>query len=204
METTFDTPQEKSTALSQLYDAIGRIIMTNQSIKDKESLQNIIMGAVQKVFFNSKNHLEDIEKIPFSDANIYSEFISTLASTINKESIKRKHPGSGSVLVPGYNTMMYYEIGGNKMMATDILNAARKEYRTELENIIKTDEYEYDKISNSFTLGEDVYILDALSLRELEQLLKNAKLPIVSKYYNNIEDVTDKNDAMIKAYLNSK
>ena len=204
LETTFDTPQEKSTALSQLYDAIGRIIMTNQSIKDKESLQNIIMGAVQKVFFNSKNHLEDIEKIPFSDANIYSEFISTLASTINKESIKRKHPGSGSVLVPGYNTMMYYEIGGNKMMATDILNAARKEYRTELENIIKTDEYEYDEISNSFTLGEDVYILDALSLRELEQLLKNAKLPIVSKYYNNIEDVTDKNDAMIKAYLNGK
>ena len=51
---------------------------------------------------------------------------------------------------------------------------------------------------------KDVYILDALSLRELEQLLKNAKLPIVSKYYNNIEDVTDKNDAMIKAYLNGK
>jgi branched-chain amino acid transport system substrate-binding protein len=38
LETTFKTPQERTAALSQLYDAVGRIIMTNQSIKDKESL----------------------------------------------------------------------------------------------------------------------------------------------------------------------
>ena len=30
-------------ALSDLYDAVGRIIMVNQSIKDRESLQGVIM-----------------------------------------------------------------------------------------------------------------------------------------------------------------
>jgi hypothetical protein len=33
-------------ALSDLYDAVGRIIMVNQSIKDRESLQGVIMQAV--------------------------------------------------------------------------------------------------------------------------------------------------------------
>jgi hypothetical protein len=106
--------------------------MTNESIKDKESLQHIIMQAVQNVFFNSKNHFSDQDKIPFSDANIYSQFIATLASTINKESIKRKHPGSGCVMVPGYNMIQYFEVDGHKLMTEDILKDARKDYKDDL------------------------------------------------------------------------
>jgi hypothetical protein len=139
--------------------------MTNESIKDKESLQHIIMQAVQNIFFNSKNHFNDQEKIPFSDANIYSQFIATLASTINKESIKRKHPGSGSVLVPAFNTIMYYEVGGNKMMAQDVLKEARKEYKQEIINVLKNPKYNYDEEANSVTIRGKDYILDGISLK---------------------------------------
>jgi hypothetical protein len=38
LDTTFDKEADKQQALSDLYDAVGRIIMTNESIKDKESL----------------------------------------------------------------------------------------------------------------------------------------------------------------------
>jgi hypothetical protein len=46
INTSFDDDESKQRALSDLYDAVGRIIMTNRSIKDQESLQNVIMGAV--------------------------------------------------------------------------------------------------------------------------------------------------------------
>jgi hypothetical protein len=46
INTSFDDDESKQQALSDLYDAVGRIIMTNRSIKDQESLQNVIMGAV--------------------------------------------------------------------------------------------------------------------------------------------------------------
>jgi hypothetical protein len=98
-------------AQSDLYDSIGRIVLVERSIKDRESLTGIIMEAVTKVFNKNKDHNDDPTKIPFSDSNIYSEFISTLASTITKASIKRKHPGSGCVMVPGYNMITYFEIG---------------------------------------------------------------------------------------------
>lgn len=132
------TKEGQQQALSDLYDAVGRIIMTNSSIKDKESLQHIIMGAVQNVFFNSRNHLKDDVIIPLSDANIYSDFIATVASTVNKESIKRKHPGSGCVIVPGYNTMMYYEVDGQKMMPDDLIEKAREDYKNEVLESLKS------------------------------------------------------------------
>ena len=78
-------------AQSELYDAIGRIVLMERSIKDRESLTGIISEAVLKVFNKNKNHTDDSVKLPFSDPNIYSEFISGLASAITKASIKRKH-----------------------------------------------------------------------------------------------------------------
>lgn len=132
------TKEGQQQALSDLYDAVGRIIMTNSSIKDKESLQHIIMGAIQNIFFNSRNHLKDDVIIPLSDANIYSDFIATVASTVNKESIKRKHPGSGCVIVPGYNTMMYYEVDGQKMMPDDLIEKAREDYKNEVLESLKS------------------------------------------------------------------
>lgn len=121
---------------SELYDAVGRIMFVNQSIKDKETLEGIIYQAVLQIFNKNLNHKEDSYKIPFSDPNIYSSFIATLASTINKESIKRKHPGSGCVMAPAYNTIQYFEVDGKKLMIDDLIKKARSEYKTYLKDIL--------------------------------------------------------------------
>lgn len=124
-------------AASELYDSLGRIMFMNQNIKDSENLTNIIMQAVEKTFNKFKDHSNDTEKIPFSDPNIYSDFIATIATTITKSSIKRKHPGTGAVMVGAYNMAQYFELRNDdgsisKMMAPDVLKRAQTEYRNEL------------------------------------------------------------------------
>jgi hypothetical protein len=119
-------------AQSELYDAIGRIVLMERSIKDRESLTGIISEAVLKIFNKNKNHINDSVKLPVSDSNIYSEFIATLASTINKASIKRKHPGSGCVMVPAYNMITYFEIGDRNESHADVLRKARQNLKDEL------------------------------------------------------------------------
>ena len=129
-----------SQAKSDLYDAIGRIIFMNSSIKDNENLTNIIQQAVLHVFNKYSNHEKDEVKLPFSDANIYSDFIATLASTINKNSIKRKHPGTGAVMAPAYNMQQYFEIstdnGPRKLMASDVIRLAQEDYRRQLQDFL--------------------------------------------------------------------
>lgn len=125
-------------AQSDLYDAIGRIVFMDRSIKDKETLENMIKEAVVKVFNKNKNHGDDSVKMPFSDSNIYTDFVSTLASSITKASIKRKHPGSGCVMAPGYNIVTYFEVGDRKYSHSDILKRARADLINELREIVKT------------------------------------------------------------------
>lgn len=133
VENFIQATDNKQKAFSDLYDAVGRIILTNQQIKNKESLEHIIMQAVTEVFYNSTDHTKDDYKLPFSDANVYSNFIATLASVINKESIKRKHPGSGCVMVPAYNTMQYFEINGVKYLFSDLIKKARNDMKVDPE-----------------------------------------------------------------------
>lgn len=184
-------------AKSDLYDAIGRIILLNQSIKDKESLTNVIMGAVQKVFDKYNNHLDDDSKIPFSDPNIYSGFISTLASTITKQSIKRSHPGSGCVMVPGYNIIQYFEIPTadgkvEKLMSDDILQRARQEYKNDLVKFVK-----------SKNLGESIEKApESMSVSALESIIRTNNFKIdFTPYYNSSADPTVVNKHMIETYL---
>lgn len=125
-------------AHSDLYDAVGRIVLMEGSIKDRESLTHIIEEAVLKVFNKNKDHRDDDVKIPFSDSNIYSEFVATLASSITKASIKRKHPGSGCVMVPGYNMVTYFEIGDKKYSHREMVVKARTALTQELIEIAKT------------------------------------------------------------------
>jgi hypothetical protein len=120
-----------------LYDAIGRIVLMERSIKDRESLTGIISEAVLKIFNQNQNHINDEVKLPFSDPNIYSEFIASLASTITKASIKRKHPGSGCVMAPGYNMITYFEIDDQKYTHRDILKKARTSLIYELKEVLK-------------------------------------------------------------------
>jgi hypothetical protein len=71
------------------------------------------LDALQGKNFNiHDNHLRDAIKIPFSDPNIYSQLLPTFVSVINSKSVKRKYPGSGCVMVPGYGTIQLYTIDG--------------------------------------------------------------------------------------------
>lgn len=186
----FDNPEQ---ARSDLYDSIGRIIMVSASIKDKESLQGIIMEAVNQIFYKSRNHTTDNSKIPFSDPNIYSDFIATLTSTINKEAIKRKHPGSGCVMVPAYNMEQYYEINGNKYMFNDVLQKARTNYKNKLISILQT-QPDYDAKLNK--LGD--FLINFASLHDLENKIRELNIEGVL----DIQDANNFNNTLVSNYLN--
>lgn len=196
----------ESKAISDLYDSIGRIILLNQSIKDRESLTNIIMGAVQSVFNKYSDHTHDEVKIPFSDPNIYSEFISTLASTITKQSIKRKHPGSGCVMVPGYNMIQYFEVPNpdgtfQKLMSTDIIKRARADYRSQLTAFLQK-QPSYDATTNSVTVGNNTVYLSAETVENLEKIVLSIDpLGAFSKYYTTAQNNTDVNTHLMQTYL---
>lgn len=208
INTSFDDDESKQQALSDLYDAVGRIIMTNRSIKDQESLQNVIMGAVQKIFYNSKNHLTDDAKIPFSDANVYADFIATLASTINKESIKRKHPGSGCVMVPGYNMIQYFEVDGQKLMTEDVLKLARQDYKEELIKGLQLPKYSWDPKFNKIIIPgkeePETKYLGNMSIKALQQLYVDLGLEITSPYLLDSQDNTNISMNFIDKYLAKK
>jgi hypothetical protein len=71
--------------------------------------------------------LDDL-KIPFSDANIYSNILSTFASIITNKSIRKKYPGTGAVLSPGFNIMMIYDIDGRQYQYKDLVKEATIHY----------------------------------------------------------------------------
>lgn len=190
----FEDPKQ---AQSDLYDAIGRIVMKSSSIKDRESLQHVIMQAVESVFYKSKNHQQDDSKIPFSDPNIYSDFIATLASTINKEAIKRKHPGSGCVMVPAYHMIQYFEFGGEKLMATDILKRAQEDYKQSLITLLQSHK-DYTPQTNS--IGE--FFINGQSTKQLEDQVQ--KLKIENPDRIDTQDITSYNHQLIQRYLNRK
>lgn len=190
----FEDPKQ---AQSDLYDSIGRIVMKSSSIKDRESLQHVIMQAVESVFYKSKNHQQDSSKIPFSDPNVYSDFIATLASTINKEAIKRKHPGSGCVMVPAYHMIQYFEFGGEKLMATDILKRAQEDYKQSLITLLQGHK-DYTPQTNS--IGE--FFINGQSTKQLEDQVQ--KLKIENPDRIDTQDITSYNHQLIQRYLNRK
>ena len=189
-------------AQSELYDAIGRIVLMERSIKDRESLTGIIAEAVLKVFNKNKNHTDDSVKLPFSDPNIYSEFISGLASAITKASIKRKHPGSGCVMVPGYNIITYFEIGDQKYSHKDILKKARTSLISELKEVLKQSP-KYN--AETKTIGD--YALSDLSLQELLEFTEvitylNSE-EVNAGHLLNTPDAVMFNKALVDRYLDN-
>ena len=176
-------------AQSDLYDAIGRIIFVESSIKNTENLTHIIRRAVQEVFDKNKDHNDDSHKLPFSDPNIYNDFVSTLASTITKSSIKRKHPGSGCVMAPGYNMITYFEIGDKKYSHKDMLKEARKALKMGLIEKVKTLK-EYNPENNTFKSVP----IGSLSLKDL--IINSGDETLI-----NISDAAQFNLFVVDSYL---
>lgn len=111
--------------LSQVYDIVGRTIMNNLSKnRGQAGLANAIIDNIKERFNLNTDHALDEFKIPFSDPNIYSTILSTFVSVINKKSIKRQYPGLGTVMVPGYNISMIYDIDGKTYQYEDLIRMA--------------------------------------------------------------------------------
>ena len=112
-----------------LYDIIGRTIINNISTaRGQAGLAESIIGQIKRKFNLTSSHNFDDLKIPFSDANIYSNILSTFASIITNKSIRKKYPGLGAVLSPGFNIMMVYDIDGRQYQYKDLVKEATIRY----------------------------------------------------------------------------
>lgn len=211
-------PTNKDTFISDLYDAVGRIILSNDSIKNDASLTHIIKQGISKVFDKYSNHNKDELKIPFSDPQIYSDFIATLASTITKKSIKRKHPGGGMVMAPSYGLIQYYEIPTSstteKLMAEDVVNRAMGDYKEDLRNYIITHNLTLKQINpvtgeveEYSTTQDDVNNVKNYTIKSLEEIILSHpghSLQKASTYYTDSSDIIEIKKHVIETYLKKK
>lgn len=121
---TGNTPVDQ--VLTDLYDVIGRTIINNyKRDPNKAELATEIITEITKKFNLKDNHIADEFKIPFSDVNIYNNILPTFISTINNKSIKRKYPGSGCVMVPGFKIIQNFKIKGQNYSFNDLMSRAK-------------------------------------------------------------------------------
>lgn len=112
---------------SDLYDLLGRGILNNYTSRDERAdMASSIIASIKNKFNIHDDHQFDEMLLPFSDNSLYNITISNLISSINQKSIKRKYPGSGCVMVPGYHIIQTYKYDGKVLMFDDVLDEARK------------------------------------------------------------------------------
>lgn len=142
--------------ITAIYDVIGRTMIAHFSQnKGMAGLADAIISKISEKFNLNTDHVSDVFKIPFSDPNIYSQILSTFVSAINNKAIKRKYPGLGTVMVPGYNMSMIYEIDGKKYIYEDILNQAFNEFSNLLQGKIENS-IEDEQFKNTITNISDI------------------------------------------------
>lgn len=117
---------------TQIYEIIGKSII--KSFKDNEDKARLTQAIIKKIDeeFKKKNidHIDDFYKIPFSDPSLFASSLSSLASTVNKDAIKRKYSGLGAVMVPAYNIMQHVLIDGLLLTYDDVLEIASSKGQT--------------------------------------------------------------------------
>lgn len=186
------------TVKGQLYDVLGRTLLNGIKSRDTSaSLTDSILKAIEKRFNKNLSHKNDIFKIPFSDSNIYSQILPTLVSMINNKSIKRKYPGSGCVMVPGYNIIQYFQIHGNKYTFNDLVRLAladiqksgkslpQIEDRSLLEKTIVQNYLNEKQLDPSlYTQDVDEYIpTDIVDIMSGDSVLATIELEELKSYY---------------------
>lgn len=134
-----DYAQDPSKAKYQLYKIVGKLIVQSKSNSDMD-LTEKLKQEINKEFKVNKDNSSSGLKIPFSDPSIYTQFITNITSVINSKSIKRKHPGSGYVMAPGYNVVQYFQWFDpktktyRKYLFEDVLKRARNDFKGKLRN----------------------------------------------------------------------
>lgn len=146
----------RSRAQNKLYDLIGRILIEHLSLnRGQNGIAESLVDRIRKNFGVSTDHTLDEIKIAFSDQTIYNQIISTIASILNKKSVKRKFPGTGQVMAPGYNIVQLWNIDGNYAKYEDLIKEAVKEGFTSQYNT--PEEYNRDIVKQYLTARQKKY-----------------------------------------------
>jgi len=114
---------------SPMYELIGKeLIKSIRKDDNKVGLSQSIIDVIRNEFRQfRKNHDSDEYKIPFSDSSLQAISLSTFTSTINTTAIKKKHPGIGAVLIPGYNVFQNFRLNGEVLSYDDLYEIASQE-----------------------------------------------------------------------------
>lgn len=203
-----DYAEDPSKAKYQLYKIVGKLIVQSKSNSDMD-LTEKLKQEINKEFKINKDNSSMGLKIPFSDPSIYTQFITNITSVINSKSIKRKHPGSGYVMAPGYNVVQYFQMFDpktktyRKYLFEDILKRARNDFKGKLRNGLEAwcaqngvDPNKYGERKRriaSFDL--------ATLIRESADKIDTSAIP-----YMNItsQDTTEYNRQLVNLFLDAK
>lgn len=203
-----DYAENPSKAKYQLYKIVGKLIVQSKSNSDMD-LTEKLKQEINKEFRVNKDNSSSGLKIPFSDPSIYTQFITNITSVINSKSIKRKHPGSGYVMAPGYNVVQYFQMFDpktktyRKYLFEDILKRARNDFKGKLRNGLEAwcaqngvDPNKYGERKRriaSFDL--------ATLIRESADKIDTSTIP-----YMNItsQDTTEYNRQLVNLFLDAK
>ena len=194
---------KESGDINIIYDVIGRTIINNLANKSGQAgLAESILKQIKKKFNLNSDHSLDEFKIPFSDPNIYSNILSTFVSIINRKSIKRKYPGLGTVLVPGYDMSMIYEIDGKIYQFEDLIKLANRELEdSELSTSEDISTYNkenvqrwLDKKHNDITINPIYNDLSEFGPSDNIEILKNGDVIVDSNnniFSPNLDDIEE-------------
>ena len=200
--------QDPSKAKYQLYKIVGKLIIQSKSNSELD-LTERLKQEINKEFKINKDNSSEGLKIPFSDPSIYTQFITNITSVINSKSIKRKHPGSGYVMAPGYNVVMYFQMYDpktkqyRKYLFEDVLKRARNDYRGKLINQLEAwcttngvDPTQYGDRKRK------IYNFDISTLlQETSDKIDQTTIPYTSI---TTQDVTEYNKQLVDTFLASK
>lgn len=129
------TGQRQNEVKSDLYDLLGKVLIDAYEDKEGRSgLASVIVKRIKDKFNLHMDHQLDEFLLPFSDNALYNTIISNFVSLINQKSIKRKYPGSGCVMVPGYHIIQTFKYDGKVLMFDDVLKEAQQALTDSLNN----------------------------------------------------------------------
>lgn len=203
-----DYAEDPSKAKYQLYKIVGKLIVQSKSNSDMD-LTEKLKQEINKEFKVNKDNSSSGLKIPFSDPSIYTQFITNITSVINSKSIKRKHPGSGYVMAPGYNVVQYFQWFDpktrtyRKFLFEDALKRARNDFKGKLRSGLEAWCAQNGIDPNKY--GERKRRIANFDLATLIQESAD-KVNLSTIPYSNItsQDTTEYNRQLVNMFLASK
>ena len=107
------TDEEKENARKTICRIIGQSLM--DSFSSGKNTIGLAQAFCSRAATLQKSQGGDLN-IPFDDATLWGAVVADITSTLNKQAIRRKHPGFAGVLNPSHNMIMYYRSeGGTKL-----------------------------------------------------------------------------------------